>query len=917
MAAEEDLEKVSMALELARKLCEPKRRPVIDARLVPNAIRQRLKDWLELELVSLKAPKVEWDAPVAQSTRRHIDAAIYFEDASRLCIETMGIPSRSAISASIDHIRGISKDLPLIGSVLVAVAAVAPKDKAEVELRLQAFSREQSGFLYKIVAVFENTVSSSIEVSASDRNLNSSSADDALKKPEGPIESSDSETRPEVLSDEAIVSAAEDQLGFGRYARALYALIDGQRTQTPLTFAIHAPWGSGKTSLARLIAEPAQKYPSTGGTAPHQVFWFNAWLHDEGNVVHASFVSALAQYCNRQRPFYKRLVRPISQSLLTVHERRQRRYRVTFVFFFLIVALFYFLAPDHLPNLPNLFLTEVDNAERGKAFYEGGILVLLAAILPAAYSFFTKFWEVGAAMGAYALDPKTEAQSASLGKVRAEICNLIVKTVPPGSRLIVIIDDLERCRPPGCIDLLEAINQLFDKRGLPVVFILLADMTALAAAATVKYENLSKHYMPNASASAEKTETASGRHNFGRMYLEKLVQLQFDLPRLSKEQLTAWAERLQAPQRQFSELEYRSLDSSSLMRELISDPQIRLTEVWQRFRESGFQPWWKSGWSDWFLRIVYLPFYLPMLGSVFFSLTFCMLRYLRRKNADISTWIRDAELSEGKCRSWLFGFGWILVTASLLLPTIVGLVYVALTQYPIINLKIFGHEPEESEFAKLIAKDVFEAVTVTVMVLTFSALLISVAILLWRFTAKHLSDRRRTRAAFELRKDLRSGNSDSKAYSEFMDESTLEHIQRRAKEEKSQDLGDRFGKAREAALRFSRGGPRALKRLINRVRLAVYLTEEDKISSGSIGKWAAFQESWPALASAVSSQVDASQFLKILEAAAEDSTTLDEELKKVTPGLRADKHLIDCLTIEPRLSRDIDRLIQSSAAASA
>ena len=45
---------------------------------------------------------------------------------------------------------------------------------------------------------------------------------------------------------------APDSLSLGAYADALALLMDWKETSTPLTIALNGPWGSGKTSLAKM-----------------------------------------------------------------------------------------------------------------------------------------------------------------------------------------------------------------------------------------------------------------------------------------------------------------------------------------------------------------------------------------------------------------------------------------------------------------------------------------------------------------------------------------------------------------------------------------------------------------------------------------------------------------------------------------
>src|SRR3712207_3262291 len=84
----------------------------------------------------------------------------------------------------------------------------------------------------------------------------------------------------EIHADRPLEDDSGDCLGFGAYADALAELIDHPETDTPLTIAISAPWGAGKSSLAKLVGRRLIARPRQRGELPHLICWFNAWLHD-------------------------------------------------------------------------------------------------------------------------------------------------------------------------------------------------------------------------------------------------------------------------------------------------------------------------------------------------------------------------------------------------------------------------------------------------------------------------------------------------------------------------------------------------------------------------------------------------------------------------------------------------------------
>jgi hypothetical protein len=78
-----------------------------------------------------------------------------------------------------------------------------------------------------------------------------------------------------------------DPLGFGAYADALAMLMDQKDTSTPLTPAINGPWGSGKTSLAKMAE--ARLSIGSDWDASHVICWFDAWDNDDAPHLGAAF----------------------------------------------------------------------------------------------------------------------------------------------------------------------------------------------------------------------------------------------------------------------------------------------------------------------------------------------------------------------------------------------------------------------------------------------------------------------------------------------------------------------------------------------------------------------------------------------------------------------------------------------------
>ena len=85
-----------------------------------------------------------------------------------------------------------------------------------------------------------------------------------------------------LLSDAPLGDSSRDYFGFRVYAEAIASLIDNELTDTPLTIALSAPWGGGKTSVAKMVRRRLDdRTASRGHDRPVLACWFDAWMHSD------------------------------------------------------------------------------------------------------------------------------------------------------------------------------------------------------------------------------------------------------------------------------------------------------------------------------------------------------------------------------------------------------------------------------------------------------------------------------------------------------------------------------------------------------------------------------------------------------------------------------------------------------------
>jgi hypothetical protein len=324
---------------------------------------------------------------------------------------------------------------------------------------------------------------------------------------------------------------------FAVYAEALASLIDDPDVELPLTLAIHAPWGAGKSLLARRVFERLHTRPAASGPFPHVGCWFNAWMHDEADSIATALVAHVAQTADRMRPWWRRFRSPLPVSLTPPGERSKHRLVVVMVTILLgiltscgLLALFQAGAAARY-LLKETLGWEVAPGEHPFAALGGGglwsrrtELLFIASTLAIAVT--RRFAEIGSGLGGFLRNPQAAAAAGSIDRVRHQLGEIVRQATPPGSRFVVFIDEIDLCRPPHCIDILETVSQLLDHP--MIVTVVVADLAAVAAHAELKYEKLASKYVPGMNYRTRNRENAAV--GYGAVYLEKFLQVKFLLP---------------------------------------------------------------------------------------------------------------------------------------------------------------------------------------------------------------------------------------------------------------------------------------------------------------------------------------------------------------------------------------------------
>jgi len=306
----------------------------------------------------------------------------------------------------------------------------------------------------------------------------------------------------QTFADQPIEKEDQDAFGFLGYASVLANRV--LQAKPPLTIGIYGSWGSGKSSLMKLLnLEIKRRKPSVNSIE------INVWaLSNQEEVWHA-FLQALFNEVSKKLKWYQKInwgkfIRQLAENV----------YKILVVIVPVIVAGFLGAGGESWNwdfVIRTLLLENTTLVGGGSALIGYGVglyLVLKPAIVEArnAVNFDVK----------NTLRYKSyEAQITELMQLQNRFKELVKTLVRQDGRLVVFIDDLDRCTPDKIPEVIEAIKLFTTTEHC--VYVLGLDYYMVR-------QGIAKRYKFGDNNDAEDGEEAAAN------YLEKIVQIPFHLP---------------------------------------------------------------------------------------------------------------------------------------------------------------------------------------------------------------------------------------------------------------------------------------------------------------------------------------------------------------------------------------------------
>jgi len=314
----------------------------------------------------------------------------------------------------------------------------------------------------------------------------------------------------------------KDLLGFDAYRDAVRDLICDPTTQTPLTIGLFGKWGSGKTSLMEFIqreldAERAAVEKREREGRKNLTVWFNAWKYEPREAL---WRALLLQVLDAVRRLVPEKDEPARQKLddlaasLYREVEREELGNLTVDWRKLLTGAVGTGTQVVLGMVPGLaLLNELSKGAAGEAGKAGPGRLLEA---------------LGRARATLHKD-----RVQSIEQFQKEFAGLVQEYIQPHGHLVVFVDDLDRCLPEKGIEVLEAIKLFLDAPGC--IFLLGLDRDVVEQGIQVKYKDFV-------------VEEGEGKKRLlvdGANYLEKIIQLPFELPPVEAADMGKFIEGLQ------------------------------------------------------------------------------------------------------------------------------------------------------------------------------------------------------------------------------------------------------------------------------------------------------------------------------------------------------------------------------------
>jgi photosystem II stability/assembly factor-like uncharacterized protein/predicted small integral membrane protein len=315
-----------------------------------------------------------------------------------------------------------------------------------------------------------------------------------------------------VSTDSPVVNLKDDRLGHRVLVERLTSFVSNPNTTPPLVISLQASWGMGKTSVMRMLQSNLKQNRAA------VTVWFNAWHHRSEDQILAYLLETI------QKEAIPPWVSPLGLRFrinLLFRRLSGRRDRLALVL--LTTALVILEVFGVIPS----------KAAWQKPLSMAPVLLLGCLIWRSLVAFKSNPEKLVERSGGSLAQAVRELMTlpSLMGKtdvrqIFAENFKDVVEVLRP-QRLVIFLDDLDRCRPEQVLQTLEAIN--FLSSAAECMIVLGADYEKVEALAAIQFEAIALREEENRGAQEVPARAVGLSLAYARNYLRKIVNLRLNL----------------------------------------------------------------------------------------------------------------------------------------------------------------------------------------------------------------------------------------------------------------------------------------------------------------------------------------------------------------------------------------------------
>lgn len=298
------------------------------------------------------------------------------------------------------------------------------------------------------------------------------------------------------------IETSKDLLGFSVHSALLKNVITNEKN-LPITVGLYGDWGSGKSSVLKIMKDDLDKDPDTA------VIYFDGWSFESFDDAKMALIQGIIEELEKNEKFISKVKDKCDDVKDAFTKLKKSINWMRLLQIGVKTAIPIAAAPitsgaSLIPVLISAFrerkddLSELLTGDEAKDFLNGIIK---------------------------GENNDDDAKYAAVREFREDFEDLIEKS--KCSRVVVLVDDLDRCLPRHIIDNLEAIKLFLN---VPhTAFVIAADEYIVSNAIKSEYKEL-----------IDASSKDESRPNIGKSYMEKFIQLPYRLPVLTRKDVETY-----------------------------------------------------------------------------------------------------------------------------------------------------------------------------------------------------------------------------------------------------------------------------------------------------------------------------------------------------------------------------------------